>query len=72
MPHLRGSTTGENTCEFMSLENFSDAKREFETQFLSDKLKKSQWNISATADKLGMRQPNLSRKIKELRISRTN
>ena len=72
LPHLRRGIPGENSCEFMSLDDFSEAKREFETQFITDKLKKSQWNISATANKLGMRQPNLSRKIKELRISRTD
>ncbi|MFQ6611056.1 MAG: sigma-54 dependent transcriptional regulator, partial [Fidelibacterota bacterium] len=72
LPHLRRGTSEDNPCEFMSIDDFSEAKREFETQFLKEKLKKSKWNISATADKLGMRQPNLSRKIKELRISRTD
>jgi len=54
----------------MTFENFSDARREFETRFITEKLKQSKWNITAAAEKLGMRQPNLSRKMKELKISR--
>ncbi len=70
LPHLRNKTGNDEICDFMTFENFSDARREFETRFITEKLKQSKWNITAAAEKLGMRQPNLSRKMKELKISR--
>jgi len=69
-PHLRNKTGNDEICDFMTFENFSDARREFETRFITEKLKQSKWNITTAAEKLGMRQPNLSRKMKELKISR--
>ncbi|RMF09472.1 MAG: sigma-54-dependent Fis family transcriptional regulator [Candidatus Neomarinimicrobiota bacterium] len=47
---------------------FREAKREFERQFLRTQLQRYDWNISLAARQLGMHQPNLSRKIKELGI----
>ncbi len=48
--------------------NFSDAKRAFEKYYLTKKLEDTGWNISRIAGDIGIRQPNLSRKIKSLGI----
>jgi len=50
--------------------SFKDVKTNFEKQFFQQQLKENHWNISLTAKKLGMQQPNLSRKIKELGLSK--
>lgn len=47
---------------------FREARKEFEIRYLTTQLEKHGWNISAAARQLGMRQPNLSRKLKELGI----
>jgi two-component system, NtrC family, nitrogen regulation response regulator NtrX len=67
-PQLSGKTKLDN--QFSN--KFSEAKREFEKQFLSDALKKHDWNISQTAKSIDIAQPNLSRKIKELGIENRN
>ncbi|MCL1827237.1 MAG: hypothetical protein FWG20_04260, partial [Candidatus Cloacimonetes bacterium] len=45
-------------------------KEEFEKKYLSTQLYLNDFNISKTAVSLDLKQPNLSRKIKELRISK--
>lgn len=49
---------------------FKEIKINFERDFLLKQLNKHHWNISLIAKKLGMQQPNLSRKIKELGLSK--
>jgi transcriptional regulator with PAS, ATPase and Fis domain len=49
---------------------FKEIKSNFERSFLLKELEENHWNISAIAKKLGMQQPNLSRKIKELGLSK--
>ncbi|MCJ7801779.1 MAG: sigma-54 dependent transcriptional regulator [Candidatus Marinimicrobia bacterium] len=49
---------------------FKDVKTNFEKQFFQRQLKENHWNISLIAKKLGMQQPNLSRKIKELGLTK--
>jgi len=49
---------------------FKEIKSNFERYFLLKELEENHWNISAIAKKLGMQQPNLSRKIKELGLSK--
>ncbi|MFC1536124.1 sigma-54-dependent transcriptional regulator [Candidatus Neomarinimicrobiota bacterium] len=49
---------------------FKDVKTNFERQFFQQQLKENHWNISLIAKKLGMQQPNLSRKIKELGLTK--
>lgn len=53
---------------FLETKDFTDVKREFEIYYLTRQLEKYDWNISTVAEKLGMAQPNLSRKIKQLDI----
>ena len=50
--------------------SFNEVKFNFEKQFLQQQLKQYHWNISLIAKKLGIQQPNLSRKIKELGITK--
>lgn len=53
---------------FLETQSLSNARRQFETYFITEHLKRFAWNISRTAKALAMHQPNLSRKIKELGI----
>jgi two-component system nitrogen regulation response regulator NtrX len=50
--------------------NYKEIKANFERRFFKKQLDENQWNISKIAKKLGMLQPNLSRKIKELGLSK--
>jgi two-component system, NtrC family, nitrogen regulation response regulator NtrX len=47
---------------------YKDKKREFEIRYLTAQLKLFDWNLSKTAEQLGLQVSNLSRKIKELEI----
>ena len=49
---------------------YKEVKANFERQFLQQELKENHWNVSLIAKKLGMQQPNLSRKIKELGLTK--
>ena len=51
--------------------HFGEAKYQFERMFLKKALQANQWQISQTAKSIGMAQPNLSRKIKELGLKKT-
>lgn len=51
---------------------FKEARRQFERSFLKAQLDKYHWNISLAARHLGMHQPNLSRKIKELGLEESS
>lgn len=48
--------------------SYREAKELFERQFLLEKLKKNNWNISKTAEEIGMERSNLHRKIKSYEI----
>ncbi|MBW6515121.1 MAG: sigma-54 dependent transcriptional regulator [Candidatus Cloacimonetes bacterium] len=48
---------------------FQEKKREFEIKYLTEQLKKHNYNITQTSHALGIHQSNLSRKLKELNIS---
>ena len=50
--------------------SFKEVKFNFEKKFLQQQLKQYHWNISLIAKKLGIQQPNLSRKIKELGLTK--
>jgi two-component system nitrogen regulation response regulator NtrX len=47
---------------------YKDKKREFEIRYLTAQLRMNDWNLSKTADLLGLQVSNLSRKIKELEL----
>ncbi|MFQ6673367.1 MAG: sigma-54-dependent transcriptional regulator [Fidelibacterota bacterium] len=73
-PLVAGSPGGEKPAgaetPLYRMGNFREARREFEIRYLTAQLEKYDWNISAVARQLGMHQPNLSRKLKELGIRR--
>ena len=61
------SGKGQKTQEqIRSLEapSFREAKEEFEKEFLLHKLEENRWNISRTAEAVGIERSNLHRKIK--------
>ena len=71
VPFITGETRRETvTAQLLETEDYKVAKREFEIRYLTAQLKKHNWNNSEAARQLGIRQPNLSRKIKELGIHR--
>lgn len=49
-------------------DSYREAKEIFEKQFLIDKLRKNKWNISKTAEEIGLERSNLHRKIKSYHI----
>ncbi len=67
-PHL--IQTRNESYSFLKSDSLKNAKSEFEKYYITQQLKRYNWNISIAADKLGMHQPNLSRKIKELEIEK--
>ena len=48
----------------ISATSYRDAKELFEKQFLRQKLEENNWNISRTAEDIGLERSNLHRKIK--------
>ncbi len=48
----------------ISATSYRDAKELFEKQFLRQKLEENSWNISRTAEEIGLERSNLHRKIK--------
>ncbi|MBS1272168.1 MAG: Regulatory protein AtoC [Candidatus Marinimicrobia bacterium] len=61
---------GGGSYPFLETKDFSEVRKEFEVYYLKRQLEKFDWNISEVADHLGMAQPNLSRKIKQLNIEK--
>ncbi len=45
-------------------DSYKEAKELFEKQFFIEKLKKNQWNVSRTAEEIGLERSNLHRKIR--------
>jgi len=69
--NLKTSTqTGSQQYSFLETKDFSEVRKEFEVFYLNKQLEKYDWNISEVAEHLGMAQPNLSRKIKQLGIEK--
>ncbi|WP_303720990.1 sigma-54 dependent transcriptional regulator [Malonomonas rubra] len=49
-------------------DSYREAKEIFEKQFLLEKLQKNNWNVSRTAEEIGLERSNLHRKIKTYEI----
>jgi two-component system nitrogen regulation response regulator NtrX len=60
---------GQNDWADLKDLSFNDAKDEFERQFILQKLRENQYNVSKTAQSLGMYPSNLHAKIKKFNIS---
>ncbi len=70
-PQLRAILPQSNKgSELLTIPNFADAKKQFEIQYLKEQLDKFDWNISITAENIGLQQSNLSRKLKDLEIEK--
>jgi len=48
--------------------NFKEARKQFECDYLQTKLQENNWNISQTAEQIGMERSHLHKKIKALNI----
>jgi DNA-binding NtrC family response regulator len=66
---LPGSAPGE-TPNFFFEPDFREAKRKFEVEYLVRRLKAHQWNVSKTADEMGLHRQSLQEKLRELGIKR--
>ncbi len=68
LPHAINKKSNLNPAEAPVLAEMPDSYREakelFEKQFLFEKLEKHSWNISRTAEEIGLERSNLHRKIK--------
>ena len=65
-------TTSESRTSTLAEElpdSYKEAKEIFEEQFLIEKLRKNSWNISRTAEEIGLERSNLHRKIKYYQIN---
>jgi two-component system nitrogen regulation response regulator NtrX len=60
--------TGEETNPGLSGKNLKDARQEFEKEFILKTLKENDWNVSKTAQVLGVERSHLHRKIKSFGI----
>jgi two-component system nitrogen regulation response regulator NtrX len=64
LPMLPGTRSQpESTPSFFACNDFQEFKSESESAFLQHKLKENMYNVSKTAEKLGMQRSNLYKKI---------
>ncbi|PLY06127.1 MAG: Fis family transcriptional regulator [Desulfuromonas sp.] len=73
LPHEIHTTSGMGLKETSKIvsdlpDSYREAKEVFERQFLIEKLKKNNWNVSRTAEEIGLERSNLHRKIKAYEI----
>ena len=64
-----GIEAGSSKSDYFLLDELKDAKDTFEKDFITAKLKQHEWNISKTAEAIGVERSNLHRKIKALGIN---
>jgi two-component system nitrogen regulation response regulator NtrX len=51
--------------------SYREAKEVFEKQFILEKLRENDWNVSRTAEQIGLERSNLHRKIKGYQIEQS-
>jgi len=66
---LQGSEGQNASFALTDSAGLKEAKNQFEREFIIRKLKENEWNISRTAQVLGIERAHLHRKIKNLKIS---
>jgi two-component system nitrogen regulation response regulator NtrX len=54
---------------FSDFDSLREARESFERQFIQRKLEENAWNITRTAEVLGLERSNLHRKLKAYRIT---
>ncbi len=57
---------------FSQVRNLGEAKNELEKLYLKKQLELNGWNISKTAEKLGIQRSNLSRRMRQLDLKKEN
>ncbi|MBN1828222.1 MAG: sigma-54-dependent Fis family transcriptional regulator [Deltaproteobacteria bacterium] len=67
-PLMKGNPVRREAQTIASGESYRIAKKQFEKEFLVEKLAENDWNISKTADAIGLERTNLHRKIKSYNI----
>jgi DNA-binding NtrC family response regulator len=65
-----GAVRKSGADSFLSEADFREAKRKFEIEYLKRKLEEHHWNVSRTADKVGLHRQSLQEKLRELGIKR--
>ena len=72
LPHGINSNNQSIESQALITENlpnsYREAKELFEKQFILEKLQKNDWNVSKTAEEIGLERSNLHRKIKGYQI----
>lgn len=58
----------ETETDYMSYKTLREAREQFERHFIIRKLQENNWNISKTAEELGIERSNLHKKIRALKI----
>jgi len=66
------SDAAEETLSLTESIDFKEARRRFEYDFLRSKLEQNNWNISQTAEQIGLERSHLHKKIKSLAIEEDN
>lgn len=61
-----GGDSGEELRIALECDNYKQAREEFEKEFIRTKLEENDWNVSRTAEVIGLERSNLHRKIKSL------
>ena len=65
-----GSRAQDGNSQFLAEPDFREAKRKFEVEYVTRRLKAHQWNVSKTADEMGLHRQSLQEKLRELGIRR--
>jgi two-component system nitrogen regulation response regulator NtrX len=55
---------------YLAEADFREAKRKFEIAYLKRKLEQHRWNVSKTAEEIGLHRQSLQEKLRELGIQR--
>jgi DNA-binding NtrC family response regulator len=64
------SGTAKGESAFLAETDFREAKRQFEIAYLRRKLEAHRWNVSKTAEEIGLHRQSLQEKLRELGIQR--
>ncbi|MBN1553078.1 sigma-54-dependent Fis family transcriptional regulator [bacterium] len=62
------TSQGNNDIEFTTQDDLKSAREKFEQKFILERLKEHNWNVTQTAQHLGIERSNLHRKLKQLGI----
>jgi two-component system nitrogen regulation response regulator NtrX len=69
LPEIIQNAGGDNkSSDIFSIKDFKKARMLFEKDFITRKLKKNDYNVSKTAEEIGIERTNIYRKIKSFKI----